>query len=233
VLSSQSARLAEASLCFLFKSMRTNIYIDGFNFYYLCVKGTPYKWIDFKSLFSKLLGKNCDISSIKYYTAIVSGIQDPGQPIRQKTYINALEKYIPEFHVHYGSFLTNKRWMPMDKPISCWDLIKVIKTEEKGSDVNLAVNLLNDAWKNDFDCAVILSNDSDLKEAIRIVKENLKKVIGIIVPCKAHPSKDLLQYADFIKHIRFNLLKNSQLPDPIPNTNIHKPVKWKSKTYIK
>ena len=36
------------------------------------------------------------------------------------------------------------------------------KTEEKGSAVNLAVHLLNDGWLDAYDCAVVISNDSDL-----------------------------------------------------------------------
>ena len=210
--------------------MRTSIYIDGFNFYYLAVKNTLYKWLDFKSLFQKILPLSHQIRAIKYYTAIVSGIQDSQQPVRQRTYINALEKYIPEFSVYYGNFSTHKKWMPLVIPISCWNTVRVIKTEEKGSDVNLAVNLVNDAWKNEFDCAVIVSNDSDLKEALRIVKEELNKKIGIIMPDiihkKAHISKELLKFADFVERIRQGLLKNSQLPYSIPNTNIHKPSVW-------
>ena len=40
----------------------------------------------------------------------------------------------------------------------------MIRTEEKGSDVNLAVHLLNDGWMNACDCAVVFTNDSDIAE---------------------------------------------------------------------
>lgn len=33
-------------------------------------------------------------------------------------------------------------------------------------------------------------------------------------------------YADFIKHIRLNVLGKSQLPTQIPGTGIHKPDNW-------
>lgn len=206
--------------------MRIYFYIDGFNFYYLAVKKTPYKWLDFKSLFSKLLQSGQNLVAIKYYTAVVSGIKDPNKPIRQQTYLRALKTYIPEISIYYGSFLTNKKWMPVANPGSGSKFVEVIKTEEKGSDVNLAVNLVNDAWKNLYDCAIVVSNDSDLSEAVRIVKTELNKSVGVFIPWRASPSKDLLKYADFIKHIRRNLLKNSQLPNPIPNTNIYKPMDW-------
>jgi uncharacterized LabA/DUF88 family protein len=192
----------------------------------LAVKKTPYKWLDFKSLFSKLLQSGQNLVAIKYYTAVVSGIKDPNKPIRQQTYLRALKTCIPEISIYYGSFLTNKKWMPVANPGSGSKFVEVIKTEEKGSDVNLAVNLVNDAWKNLYDCAIVVSNDSDLSEAVRIVKTELNKSVGVFIPWRASPSKDLLKYADFIKHIRRNLLKNSQLPNPIPNTNIYKPMDW-------
>lgn len=105
---------------------------------------------------------------------------------------------------------------------------RVIKTEEKGSDVNLAVQLLNDAWLDVFDCAVVVSNDSDLAEAMRLVKvHHPQKPIGLITPGERKTSKQLKVHADFVRSIRPGAIKSSQLPDPIPGTNIHKPAAWK------
>ena len=47
------------------------------------------------------------------------------------------------------------------------------------SDVNLAVHMLNDAWMNEFDSAVVVTNDSDISEAMRIVKTQLNKNVGL------------------------------------------------------
>jgi hypothetical protein len=85
------------------------------------------------------------------------------------------------------------------------------------------------AWLDVYDCAVIVSNDSDLAESLCLVKNQTKKLIGVIFPNTDHkrkPSRELVQYADFIKPIRQNILKNFQLPDNIPGTEIHKPVEW-------
>ena len=212
--------------------MRTYIYIDGFNFYYGVVKGTPYKWLNLKLLFDTLLIPAHQILSINYYTAIVSGKIDPNQPVRQKTYIRALQKYIPEIKVCYGEFLSHDVFKPLSYPIDEHTFgkkikfAKIIKTEEKGSDVNLAVNLLNDAWLDLYDCAIVVSNDSDLSESLRLVKEQHKKKIGLITPGKTHPSRELLKYSDFTKRIRKGILAASQLPDPIPGTTIRKPSVW-------
>ena len=81
-----------AILNFLRLLMRTFIYIDGFNFYYGAVKNTPYKWLDFKSLFQKLLNPNNQIIEIKYFTALVSGKYNPQKPIKQKTFFTCFSK---------------------------------------------------------------------------------------------------------------------------------------------
>jgi uncharacterized LabA/DUF88 family protein len=206
--------------------MRTYVYIDGFNFYYRAVKDTPYKWLDFNTLFQHLLSPKNQIISIKYFTALVSGKFDPDQPIRQKTYIRAIQKYIPRLSVYYGHFLSHEIFAPLAKPEGNKRFVRIIKTEEKGSDVNLAIHVLNDAWLDRYDCAVIVSNDSDLAESLKLVKEQHNKVIGLITPGKGHPSRELLRYADFTKRIRKGVLAISQLPDPIPGTTIYKPKVW-------
>lgn len=104
--------------------------------------------------------------------------------------------------------------------------VPIIKTEEKGSDVNIAVHLLNDSWLDRFDCAIVVSNDSDLAESLRLVKKQHEKVIGLINPRGPFPARELMKYATFQKKIRKGVLRDSQLPDPIPGTKIRKPDRW-------
>jgi uncharacterized LabA/DUF88 family protein len=92
--------------------------------------------------------------------------------------------------------------------------------------VNLAVHLLNDAWLDEYDCAVVVSNDSDLAESMCLVKSR-GKMLGLITPGKRRTSRQLKSYATFIKSIRTGtVLGASQLPNPIPGTRIHKPTLW-------
>ncbi len=117
--------------------------------------------------------------------------------------------------------------MPLAAPGARRRMVNVIKTEEKASDVNLAVHLLNDAWLGDYDCALVVTNDSDIAEALRLVKQHHGKRIGLATPGNRHPSRQLTAHADFSIRIRNKvLLQQSQLPDPIPGTNIHKPAAW-------
>jgi uncharacterized LabA/DUF88 family protein len=54
--------------------------------------------------------------------------------------------------------------------------------EEKGSDVNLAVHLLNDAWQDLFEAAAVVSNDTDLVTPVRMVARKRKRPVFILCP---------------------------------------------------
>ncbi len=87
-----------------------------------------------------------------------------------------------------------------------------MKTEEKGSDVNLATYLLADAFRHDADCFVIISNDSDLTEPMRIVRHELGMVVGLINPHPPHKRSYALASCNpsFFKQIRGGVLGASQ-----------------------
>jgi uncharacterized LabA/DUF88 family protein len=189
----------------------TNIYIDGFNLYYGALRRTPYRWLNLETLCRLLLPKNT-INQIKYFTALVAARpNDPDQPVRQQLYLRAL-RTLPSVSIHFGHFLTHEVTMalvvPPGQPLK---YARVIKTEEKGSDVNLATHLLHDAHMGKFDVAVVISNDSDLLEPIKIVREQLHKRVGILNP-HPNPSRALLPHIDFIKQIRTGVLRTAQFP---------------------
>lgn len=126
--------------------MRTFVYVDGFNLYYGALKGTPWKWLDLVALFERVLQPHHRILRVKYFTARVSGTSsDPSKPQRQDIYLQALQRYRPEVEVYFGHFLRHRVRALLAQPLGTQRTIEVIKTEEKGSDVNLAVHLLNDS----------------------------------------------------------------------------------------
>ncbi len=205
--------------------MKINVYIDGFNLYYGSLRGTQYKWRNPLKM-CQLLLPNDTISKIKYFTARVAGRpSDTDQPIRQNTYFRALET-IPEIEIIEGTFLTKEVMMPLANT-NPQQYARVIKTEEKGSDVNLAVHLLRDAFRNDFELAVMITNDSDLLEPLRIVKYELGLPVGLINP-QQHPSFHLKQHATFIKKLRTGVLEEAQFPTTLTDDSgtFHKPAAW-------
>jgi hypothetical protein len=213
--------------------VRTNVYVDGFNFYYGCLKQTPHRWLDIGAMARALLPSH-QIHRIRYFTALVSVIPGDGdgqQPIRQQSYIRALET-IPGLSVHYGHYLTHPKSMPLAHPTATsGKFANVIKTEEKGSDVNLATFLLLDAFSQDFEQAVLVTNDSDLALPVEMTRTQLKLPVGIAFPCslpRRTPSTKLRNVATFTRHIREPILRSSQLPQTLTDAKgtITKPTAW-------
>lgn len=222
---------SEAVASYSLSKMKTYIYIDGFNLFHGALRKTPYRWLNLYLLAQHVLPPDCHIEKIKYFTARVSGTpEDPTMHTRQDIYLRAITTYLPQLDIYYGYFQKKKTEMLPANANSTHDRIKVIKLEEKGSDVNLAVHLINDAWKNVYDCAAIISNDSDLAEAMRLVKqEHSNKKLILVTPSVNRgrsTSKKLAPLADSVRHIDKLTLAKSILPDPIPGTKIHKPIIW-------
>ncbi|MHB1568659.1 MAG: NYN domain-containing protein [Solirubrobacteraceae bacterium] len=207
--------------------MKTNVYIDGFNLYYGAVKGTAHKWLDLGTLCARLFPKN-EINRIRYFTALVDARPpDLDQPVRQQTYLRALHT-TPNLSVHLGSFRTRPvRMTLVHPPRRGPKTAEVWKTEEKGSDVNLASYLLLDAFRSDCEVAIVCSNDADLKEPIAIVKNDLGVKVGVVNP---HPptrrSRDL--QPTFFKQLRAGPVAASQFPTVMKDEHgqFRKPTAW-------
>lgn len=207
--------------------MATNVYIDGFNLFYGCLKGSPYKWLDLDRFCKQLLPKD-DVQQIRYFTAIVEQRpDDPQQPQRQLTYLRALEM-LPNVTVHRGHFRSRPVRLPLASPPSTGPrTAEVIRTEEKGSDVNLASLLLADGFRAQYDTAVVITNDSDLRLPLELVRDELGLKTGVINP---HPagrrSRDL--QATFFKQIRKAALGSSQFPETLTDARgtFTKPPDW-------
>src|SRR3990172_12466191 len=231
--------------------MTTRVYIDGFNLYYRAVKYTPYKWLNLRKV-CELILPEYPIGKIKYYTANVSARKDdPGKPTRQQIYYRAL-KTIPDFEIIRGKFMSRDRAMPLSKPffgdgllvrfvrkillklgiddsfLDRHKIVKVIYTEEKGSDVNLATHLLIDGFGKEYDTAVVVSNDSDLEAPIKYVRDILKLQVILLNPDEKTTSKTLARAASSVRQIRKGVLATSQFPEKMKDHSgtFHKPETW-------
>lgn len=208
--------------------LRTCVYVDGFNLYYGAVKGTPYKWLDLRKLCSLLLPQH-SIHRIRYFTAKIKARQhDPDAPTRQQTYLRALGT-IPNLTIHFGQFLTHTVWMPdANSKANPPHNVQVLKTEEKGSDVNLATYLLLDGFKKEYEAAVLITNDSDLLEPIAVVRRELGLKVGILNPQKKASRVLLPPTVNFLKTIRSGVLSQCQFPAQLTDREgtFHKPKTW-------
>lgn len=173
-----------------------------------------------------------DVVGIKYFTALVK--DRPGQQglaSRQQAYFRALET-IPHLTVHLGHFLTRPVTRALvNPPKSGAKFREVWQTEEKGSDVNLASHLLIDGFRARYDLAVVISNDSDLKEPVRFVREELNAPVGVLNPHRNRSwalSPRKLPRGSFFKPIRQGVLADSQFPAKLEDQKgmIRKPKRW-------
>ena len=89
--------------------------------------------------------------------------------------------------------------------------------------MNLAAYLLNDARKDLFEAAVVISNDTDLGVPIRMVTEERKRPVFVVCPGRWQIAPQLRQAAS---HIRPAMLRRAQLPDRLPGVGISKPADW-------
>ena len=206
--------------------MKIIVYIDGFNLYYGCLKDTPYRWLDVSKMCT-LLFPNDEIIKIKYFTAPIKvrmNDEDPDRPNRQQVYLRAL-KTLANIEIIEGIFLRHKVSMKLARK-SGYAL--VVKNEEKGTDVNIATHLVNDAHNNAYEKAVVISNDSDLVTPIQVVTKEINLPITVISPFERN-NIQLKTVATDVKQIRKGLLNVSQfsenLADAVGEFSI--PEKWK------
>ena len=122
----------------------------------------------------------------------------------------------------------NKKGRRQSRYLCSAVIAEVHTMEEKGSDVNLAAHLLNDAWKELFDVAVVITNDTDLVTPIKMVADERGKQVIVVCPTqgKRKSAQKLKDAATSTRHIHNKMLKDAQFPEQIPGTMISKPSTW-------
>jgi len=209
--------------------MRVGVYIDGFNLYYGVLRGTNYKWLDIQKFASSFLdpSENETLAVLKYFTAKTDGQTGA----RQQVYIRALRQCCPDLEIIYGYYLKKKTEMvPVDDALGA--KVEVWKQEEKGSDVNIAIHMVDDAWREKVDRVLVVTNDGDLSGAIKLVRHRHKDMriqVGVVPPVfgDRELSRVLKKASDFRRNIDSKIhLEPCQLPYRIEGTNLTKPNRW-------
>ena len=206
---------------------RVAVYVDGFNVYF-AIRHTPYRWLNLGHLVT-LLVPSSEIVALRYFTARIEARGDPDQPQRQEIYLRAL-RTTPNLSIHFGRFLVSKVRMAYVQPPK-WGpkTAEVWKTEEKGSDVNLATYLLADGFRGLCEKAVVISNDSDLVEPIRMARDELGLTVTVLNPTP-HFSLSMREAASEYRPIRPHSLKAAQFPVTLVDQTgeFHRPPGWEA-----
>lgn len=220
------------------RRLRTRVYVDGYNLYYGCLRGSHDKWLDVYSLFADHVLPSILVAfddqpadfellpeAIQYFTAriVESAARGPDSVSSQARYHTALRKlHGARVRVVEGYYSLTKVRVPLiddgypnRQPREC-DRVLVWKLEEKQSDVNLAINAYHDALTGQIDQAVIVSNDTDLVPALRMIRAHTAVIVGLVVPtrdCTRRPNADLAKHCHWVRaHLTDRELAVAQLP---------------------
>lgn len=207
---------------------RVAFYIDGFNLYF-GIRGSGlgrYLWLDLYAFSRNLLKPSQTLVGVSYFTARISTPEKKRQ--RQNVYLGSLGTLSADvFSVAYGNFQRN--------PSVCQDCGAQSEVpNEKQTDVNIAVSMLTDAFKDRFDVALLISADSDLCPVVSAVQTLFpkKRVVAVFPPGRA--SKELAGTATACFSIGRAKLSQSQFPNPMTlpsGFELKKPDLWDAEAY--
>lgn len=216
---------------------KTIVYIDGYNLYYGLLKGTKDKWLDLSKFARRLLPEDHEIVAVKYFTSCtLTYPHDNAAVERQNIYLQAILT-LGDVKVISGFFKKNKVLMPVYEE-SCKQcavpkngFVRVVRLEEKRSDVNLAVEMMVDAAQSDVECLVVITGDADQVGTIEAARWRFKKTVIVFNP-HARVSDHLKRVASYYKNIPRDIPATCQLPDTIaygPHGDrfIHRPAAWR------
>ena len=204
---------------------RVMTYIDGFNLYFgLRSKGwRRYYWLDLCALSRSFLRGDQRLVGCHYFTARIRDGGGSTQDIRrQNTWLDALST-LDGLTVHFGHYL-----LKTQRCRNCgatWP-----KPEEKMTDVNIAVQLLIDAYEDRFDTAIIVSGDSDLTTPVQVVRQRFPRKRMLIAFPPARRSHELQAAANAAFVIGKDKLRKNLLPDTITTPSGHvlrRPDEWR------
>lgn len=218
-----------------------------------------WRWLDVRALAASVITARSGWTGpfdvrLVYCTARIKGAGNAQGQQDQDVYLRALTASGAVDVIEYGSYVSRTATAPLatagphgkprivraDWPIvvkddagaavpDAWFMASVARREEKGSDVNVAAHLLVDVLQADVDAAVVVSNDSDLKLPIQVVRSHVP--VGLVNPTKGYPAGALnaestsgagghwwyqLEAADFTAH---------QMPATV-GPKIRRPAGW-------
>ena len=213
---------------------RVTFYIDGFNFYYgirRSRKADPvwgsFYWIDIVKFCESFLGEGQELVKVVYFTA---SPMTPAKNSRQSAFLNA-NKLISgdRFEIIRGKY--------MDKPFECPNCSYTIhKPEEKKTDVNISVRMIEDCITDVTDTLSLVSADTDLIPPLEVIRRNYpQKKIKVYFP-PSNFSRDINDYMITKLNSKPKLLVKNQkrfveaiMPDEV-SKDVFKftiPPKWK------
>ncbi|HEY9724204.1 MAG TPA: NYN domain-containing protein [Oscillatoriaceae cyanobacterium] len=183
---------------------RVIAYIDGFNMYFGLreKKWRKYYWYDPSALVRNLAKPDQQVAVVKFFTSRV--VENQAQQKRQSVYLDAL-RALGCCELIYGQYLS--------KPQQCSKCGYVgVFFHEKKTDVNIAVEMLADAFEDRYDVAMLISGDSDLASPIERIRRLFPKKRVVVAFPPGRKSEHLAKLAHGSFMIGEGKLGKSLLP---------------------
>ncbi len=205
----------------LVAASRVIAYIDGFNLYHgLRAAGLKdSRWLDLHGMCMSLLHPDEQLELVRYFTSWVK--DNHVKAARQAVYVDALRAR-GGIEIDFGHFLSST--------VQCFECGNVWrKNEEKKTDVNVAVRLLEDASDDRFDTAIVVSGDSDLVPPVESVLRRFPRKRVIVAFPPRRRSSQLAQAASAADSIYPQTVRTNRLPDPVRTSggvDLYAPSGW-------
>ncbi|HCF05835.1 MAG: hypothetical protein JG774_1021 [Desulfomicrobiaceae bacterium] len=204
---------------------RVIAYIDGFNLYFgLKSKGWKrHYWLDVVGLSRSLLKPGQTLQAVHYFTARIRlAGNNYADMQRQADYLDALATS-PLLTIQFGHYLPKGR--QCCRCGNTWT-----DYEEKMTDVNIAVQLLADAFDDRFDTALLISADSDLTTPVQQVRARFPAKRVIVAQPPGRNSVQLAAAATAAFTISETKVRQNQLPAAVTTASgyvINRPEHWR------
>lgn len=213
---------------------RVIAYVDGFNLYFGLRESRwkRYYWLNVKVMAEQVLKADQRLALTKYFTARISGARlgDAGQRARDRDskrrrqcdFLDALAT-LSDFRTYEGHYL--------EKTMQCFHCHRSWQShEEKMTDVQIATEMLADAYEDRFDTALLVSGDSDLVPPIRSIRRLFPaKRIVVAFPPKRN-SEQLRRAANAFLTIGERVLRHAQFPNEVQGSGgyvLRRPASWR------
>ena len=201
---------------------RVIAYVDGYNLYH-GLRDRQWKWfywLNIQLLAQHLIKPDQQLVITKYFTTIIN--YPEGRHRRQAIFLEALQT-LPDFEIFYGHFLSTQ--------VTCHQCGHTYETHhEKMTDVNIAVELMTNAFQDKFDTALLIIADSDLVGPVKAMKRLFEKKRVVVAFPPARSSAALQRAAHGFYFIGRDKLSKSVFPGEVVKPDgftLRRPAEWR------
>jgi len=188
---------------------RAAFYVDGFNLYHSIrdLRDDRLKWLSLTRLANMLIPSRDEaVVSVKYFSALAHR-RGQESVARHRSYVSALEA--EGVRCILGRFKNQPRHCRACG--SRWQ-----HPEEKETDVNIAIQMVADGYRDRYDVCYLISADTDLVPPLQMLRADLpeKELVAVSPPNRPH-GQHIRSLAHRSLKLNRNQIARCRLPEEI------------------